>query len=149
MKNCRVRHTQSGYDVLMNPDTGELQKVARVKLAPSDLNYIKLFKPQEGVYEMRPREMKLATIHVWDYLCIRMDKDNMAIVTTDEICEATKYGPASVARAKVQLQDMGHIIRRASNIYMLNPDIVALIKDRTKLFLAWQNLKAKLRDKAA
>lgn len=152
MRNNKIKHAYVGTDEFFDPATGEMKRIARIKPVGQDLNFIKLFKPIEGVFDMRPREMKLATIHVWDYFCIKMDKDNMVITTTEEICVATRYAPASIARAKTQLQEMEHIIRRAANIYMLNPEIIAVVKDRTRLFSLWQELKnrqLKLRDKKA
>lgn len=123
---------------------GEISTAVVLQSKRLDNNYIKLFLPEEGVYNMRPREMTLAAIHLFDYLCIlAVGKDNIAVCTTADIVEHIQYSTAAIARAKDQLRKLDYIRQKANNIYMLNPEYVAKVDGdkRHAIFKAYHALK--------
>jgi uncharacterized small protein (DUF1192 family) len=128
MKNSKRKSVFNGTQEIAATHGGEISRAVLMKIKLQDRNYIKLFKPDEGVYQMRPREMTLASIHLFDYLSIIAGpKDNIAATTTAEIEQRIKYSPASIARAKGQLRKMDYIRQKAQNLYMLNPEIQAQV----------------------
>lgn len=145
MKNSHQSKGYAGTREVCNTQTGEIEQAVVLKNQYKDRNYIKMFLPTEGSYEMRPREMSLATVHVWDYFCVIADKNNIVVATTEEITARTQYGPASVFRAKDQLKKLDYIRQKAANIYMINPEVAAKIKgdDRAALCEAYQKIKRK------
>lgn len=73
---------------------------------------------------MRPKGMTLVAVDLFDYMCVVMDKaTNVAIVTNQEIEARIGMSSASVARAKDQLYEFDYIRKRASNVYMVNPEV--------------------------
>ena len=145
MKNSHQSKAYAGLKDVCNMQTGEIERAVIVKNEYKDRNYIKLFLPPEGSYDMRPREMALATVHLFDYFCVIAGKDNLVVATLAEMQDHTKYGASSIFRAKDQLKRMDYIRQKAANIYMINPEVAAKIKgdDRAALCEAYQHIKRK------
>ncbi len=116
----------TGSKEVADAKTGEVSRAALIKQKQQDRNYIKFFLP-EGSYNMRPKGMVLATVDLFNYLCVVMDTNNNAIATTSEITERTGLSTASVARAKEQIKDYDYARRRANNIWMINPEVACKV----------------------
>ena len=127
MKNTSKSAAYAGTREICDTTTGEITRAVVVRQRYKDRDFIKEFLPEEGVYHMRPRKMSLPSIHLFDYLCIIGGKDNVAVATMAELQERTEYSEPSVNRAKKQLMQMDYIRKKANNIYMLNPEIVAKV----------------------
>ena len=124
MKNVRRINRYCGTKEVMDHKTGEYERAIVTKQVVQDRNFIKIFLPPEGEYRMRPKGMTLVAVDLFDYMCVVMNKDtNVAIVTNQEIEERIGMSSASVARAKDQLYEFDYIRKRASNIYMVNPEV--------------------------
>ena len=144
MKNSQQSKAYAGSKEICNVQTGEIERAVLVKNEYKDRNYIKFFLPTGG-YDMRPREMALATVHLFDYFCVIAGKDNVVVATLAEMEERTQYTSSSIFRAKDQLKKMDYIRQKAANIYMINPEVAAKIKgdDRAALCEAYQQIKKK------
>lgn len=146
MKNSSRKTAFAGHKQVADTRTGEISTGVVLESKQQDRNFIKLFLPEEGVYHMRPKKMTLASVHLFDYLCIiaAPAKDNIAVCTTADIEQHTEYSSASIARAKDQLKKMDYIRQKANNIYMLNPDITAKVEGdkRQAIHEAYHRLKS-------
>jgi hypothetical protein len=146
MKNSRNKNVYAGSIETADVNGGEVRRTAIITLKVQDINYIKLFLPSEGNMDMRPREMTLASIHLFDYLCVIAGKDNIAIAITRDIEKAIRYSSASISRAKDQLKRMDYIRQKASNVYMLNPELAVKVEGEKRKALAdiYRELKHKV-----
>lgn len=70
---------------------------------------------------MFPKEVTLSARDLLDYLCVVMDRQNIAIAPVTEIEERTGLSTASIARAKAQLFEFDYVRQKAANVYMVNP----------------------------
>lgn len=121
MNNCRNVYRYSGRKDTVDAVTGEIEKSVLVRQKKQDLNFVKIFLPEEG-YSMFPKEMTLTTRDLFEYLCVIMDRQNVAIAPVSEIAERTNLSTASIARAKAQLFEFDFIRQRANNVFMINPE---------------------------
>lgn len=147
MKNSQRKRVYAGSREMADAHTGEVSRAVLIEAQTQDINFIKLFLPErQGDYCMRPREMTLASIHLWDYLQIIAGDDNTAVTTTQEIADRIHYSTASISRSKDQLKKMDYIRQRGINIYMLNPDVATKVtgKKREALCENYQKLKRKV-----
>jgi len=141
MKNSKVKRVYAGSREIADTATGELSRAVIVRSSKQDRNYVKMFLPTEG-YIMRPKSMTLATVDLFNYLCVICGQDNIAIATTSEIAERIGMSSASIARAKEQIREFDYARRRANNVWMINPEIACKVDGdkRQALWEQYQNL---------
>lgn len=120
MRNSKRVYRYSGTKETVDIKTGEVEKAVLVKQKIQDVNFIKVFLP-EGGYRMYPKEMTTSARELLEYLCVVMDKNNVAIAPVLEINERIGMSTASIARAKAQLMELDFIRARTHHVYMVNP----------------------------
>jgi hypothetical protein len=120
MLNSRKVYRYSGTKETVDTKTGEVERAVLVKQKVQDLNFVKIFLPERG-YRMYPKELNQSARDLLDYLCVVMDKQNIAIAPVAEIQERMDLSTASIARAKAQLMEMDFIRQRTPHVYMVNP----------------------------
>lgn len=116
LKYCR---TEDFHD-----NNGECKTTSVMKKARKDVNYIKVFLPLRGVYNMYPSEMTPASRMLIDYLCVVCNKRNEALAPEDEVIERTGMSTATLSRARKQLMELDYIRKVRANMLMLNPNFV-------------------------
>jgi hypothetical protein len=121
MSNLRIKSIFAGRETVQSKD-GTFSKAIILKQTKQDLNFVKIYLPSKG-FRMYPRSMTISTRDLFDYLCVVMDRMNIAIAPALEVEERVGLSSASFSRAKHQLMEHDYIRQRASGIYMINPDI--------------------------
>jgi len=148
MRNSRRVYKYSGSKETVDVKTGEVERAVLVKQKIQDINFIKIFLPERG-YRMYPKEMNQSARDLLDYLCVVMDKQNIAIAPVAEIQERMDLSTASIARAKLQLMEMDFIRQRTPHVYMVNPGHACKSAgdDRQTVYEAYSMLPHKLKEK--
>ena len=143
MKNSKRKRVFVGTQEMAYTSNGEVTRAMMMQLKEHDRNFIKFFLPEAGNHMMRPKEMTLTTVDLFNYLCVICGQDNIAITTTAEITERIGMSTASISRAKDQLYEFDYIRKRANNVYMINPEIAAKTdgEKRQALWEKYQLLK--------
>ena len=147
MQNSRRGYRYSGTKETVDTKTGEVERAVLVKQKTQDVNFIKIFLPERG-YRMYPKEMSQSAREMLEYLCVVMDKQNVAIAPVAEIQERIGLSTASIARAKVQLMELDFIRQRTAGVYMVNPGhgCKSAGDDRHRIYEAFSLLENKHRE---
>jgi hypothetical protein len=125
MRNSRNVYRYAGHKETVDGN-GEAEKAIIVIPKRQDVNFVKIFLPERG-YHMFPKEMIASARVLLDYLCVVMDRQNMAIAPTVEIEERIDLSESSISRGRKQLVELDFVRLRGQGMYMINPAYICRV----------------------
>jgi hypothetical protein len=136
-----TRKVKVGMMEVINPKTGEIDKVPRLEMRSVDFNFNKIWLGHL-LDAMEVIGNKKIQIMSW-LLENRNEKDNHIYATHRMIAEETKSSLPTVTETLTIMQDQNVLMKHRNGVYQLNPDLVFMgeNEDRMDIMMSYKKTK--------